>query len=55
MRFARYLSAFITLVFVFTFSAQERPSMETNEDFHRAMEELFESECGYRLVKGGGS
>ena len=40
MRFARYLSAFITLVFVFTFSAQERPSMETNEDFHRAMEEL---------------
>lgn len=22
---------------------------------HRAMEELFESECGYRLVKGGGS
>ena len=40
MRFARYLSAFITLVFVFTISAQERPSMETNEDFHRAMEEL---------------
>ena len=40
MRFAKYLSAFITLVFVFTFSAQERPSMETNEDFHRAMEEL---------------
>ena len=40
MRFARYLSAFITLVYVITFSAQERPSMETNEDFHRAMEEL---------------
>ena len=40
MRFARYLSAFITLVYVFTFSAQERPSMETNEDFHRAMEDL---------------
>ena len=40
MRFARCLSAFITFVFVFTFSAQERPSIETNEDFHRAMEEL---------------
>ena len=40
MRFAKYLSAFITLVFVFTFSAQERPSMETNVDFLRAMEEL---------------
>ena len=40
MRFARCLSAFITFVFVFTFSAQERPSIETNEDFHRAMEDL---------------
>ncbi|NKB33818.1 MAG: cyclase family protein [Pseudomonadales bacterium] len=41
MRCANYLPFLLTvLVLTFTASAQERPPMETNEDFHRAMEEL---------------
>ncbi len=39
-----------------TFPQRDTCALSSNDPAdHRAMEELFESECGYRLLKGGDS